>query len=85
MTYTQRSATLQYTPHKLRPLIIIPQKLQRPEICLVYVTFFHHPKAKNFCMASFLARKKDSCHLESISFFRLLGSLPNNMLLPEIF
>jgi hypothetical protein len=37
---------------------------------------FHHPKAKTFCMASFLARKKkDTRNLAIVFFFLCLESL----------
>jgi hypothetical protein len=33
------------------------------------LTISHHPKAKTFCTVSFLARKKEACHLASVFFF----------------
>jgi hypothetical protein len=41
-----------------------------------------HPKTKTFCMASFLARKKDSCNLAS-AFFSLQERSPNKKFLPQ--
>jgi hypothetical protein len=34
------------------------------------LTIFHHPKAKTFCLASFLAlTKKNACEMASLIFF----------------
>jgi hypothetical protein len=36
---------------------------------LLMLTIFHHSKAKTFCLASFLAKKKnEACHLASVFF-----------------
>jgi hypothetical protein len=46
------------------------------------LTIFHHPKAKTFCLASFLAlTKKDACEMASLIFF-LQESSPNKKFLP---
>jgi hypothetical protein len=38
--------------------------------CMLMMTIFHHPKAKTFCLASFLAlTKKDACKMASLIFF----------------
>jgi hypothetical protein len=37
---------------------------------VLMLTIFHHSKAKTFCLASFLERKKnEACHLASVFFF----------------
>jgi hypothetical protein len=37
---------------------------------MLMLTIFHHPKAKTFCLASFLAltKKKDACKMASLIF-----------------
>jgi hypothetical protein len=36
---------------------------------VLMLTIFHHSKAKFFCLASFLARKKnEACHLANVFF-----------------
>jgi hypothetical protein len=42
---------------------------------MLMLTIFHHPKAKTFCLASFLALKKNACEVASLIFFlaRKLG------------
>jgi hypothetical protein len=39
-------------------------------VLVLMLTIFHHSKAKTFCLASFLARRKnEACHLSGVFFF----------------
>ncbi len=49
---------------------------------VLMLTIFHHPKAKTFCLASFLTRKKIMLATSQAYFFSLQESLPNNTFLP---
>jgi hypothetical protein len=49
---------------------------------VLMLTIFHYSKAKNFCLASFLARKKnEACHLASVFFLSVQESSPNKKFL----
>jgi hypothetical protein len=51
---------------------------------MLMLTIFHHPKAKTFCLASFLAlTKKNACEMVSLIFFLARKeSSPNKKFLP---
>jgi hypothetical protein len=70
---------LQCAPHKLRHLII--EIVSSTEIAtsgkslcvwlafVLLLTVFHHPKAKTFCLANFLTRKKTIATLQASFLF----------------
>jgi hypothetical protein len=49
---------------------------------VLMLTIFHHPKAKTFCLASFLAKKKkDACKMATVSFCRKKDHQTKNLCL----